>query len=269
MTEDDTKRPVTAKTIAMAVAIGLIGAVLLFWVGVWAMQGRLIYGADGGAHAAAAPGWSEIKVDVPGQGQVSTYVKPARPGKFIVLFMHGGGYAYPDAIKATLGFSDSGMGVVIPEYPGRGGNPGKLDEASAKATAIATLAKLVASGVKPDDIILYGEDFGAGAAIAAAQKPHRRLLIVSGISDMQEVVTNVYPMIPGFLISDRWDVSPMLKTVKGKVTILHAADDAKVPISQADAMAKAARTNVIVVTGGHRVVFDHKLQDTLSASMSR
>lgn len=256
------KRGLVAAGIGLVVATGLILAV------VWGFQGRLLYGKPWD-HQKALPGWSEVRVPVEGVGDIAAYRLPAKNGNPVILFLHGSGYGYADATKAVKGFTDSGMGVLIPEYPGYGGNPGSLNEGTAKATAAASLAWLTRNGVKAEDVILYGEGFGAGAAISAAKMPHRRLLVVSGIADMPAVVQAKYPLVPTWFIRDKWYSVPEIKQVKGRVTVVHAPDDTFTPVAQGEALAKAGRTMLISVPGGSRIAFAEGLQSALAGSMAQ
>lgn len=265
---DKAKSSSMPRRIATAFTVGIIATILIVVGAAWALQGRILYGSPWG-HQPAAAGWTEVKLKVEGSGDLSAYSRPARKGMPTVLFLHGSGYGYADSMKALKSFTDAGMGALIAEYPGYGGNPGSLTEESAKRTAVQAREWLVRSGVAPGSLVIYGEGFGAGAAIAAAQKPNKRLLIVSGISDMPALVRSRYRFVPDFLIADKWNVAPDLVHVKSQVTVVHAPKDEFVPVAQGEAFAKASKTSLVIIPGGNRIAFNEGLQSALVASILR
>ena len=258
-----------APGILATIAIGIVACLLLIVGVTWAMQDRIIYGPPGGAIPAQA-GWKATTLPVDGD-TFTAYQKPGKPGAKTVLFLHGGGQNYIQAVMATKGFSDAGMNVIAVEYPGRGGNDGTMGVASIKASAKAALAWIVRNGVKPQDIVIYGQGVGATGAIAAAQMPHDRLLIVSGILDIPAMVATRYPSVPSWLIKDGdgEDLMADLGKLKGRITIVHSPEDQLSPFKVAQRMAKVTKTEVISIPGGHPIAFNEGLQQALAASVQR
>lgn len=269
-TSTSAKPPMSAvKRISIAILTGIVAVMAIVGIGTFVMQDRILY-PGAGPHAAAQPGWTEIKMQVAGYGAVSAYSLPAKPGKQTVLFIHGNATGYEQSVKATAGFAARGMGVFVPEWPGYGGNPGHTSGDAIDATADAALYRLGADGVKPDDIVIYGNSIGTGPAIHAAVRPHGRLLIVSGVASIPTLVNNIYPFVPAALINDQRDNTIEIAKVKGKITVIHAADDQVVPFAQGQALAKAAKTQIVQLPfGGHGLAFDRGLQDALAVSFER
>lgn len=259
---------VDAKGLLKSMAIGLGFALVIIVATLWGLQRSIIYPGSG-PHVPAEAGWTETRLTVPGSGQVSAYSLPAKPGKPTVLFLHGNATGYLGGVRANKAFADAGFGVFVPEWPGYAGNPGSTTQQTIDDTADAAMKWLSANSVKSDDIIIYGNSIGAGAAIHAARLPHRRLLIVSGVASLPQVVQSMYPFIPAGLVKDDRDNAEAIKAVKGKITIVHAPDDDLVPYTQGEALAAAAKVPVISVPGGHQLAWNGGLQQSLAENFDK
>lgn len=263
----NTENPAPKKTNPLKIiAAGVIGAFLVVAGIVWMYQGVLIYGKYT-PYEEPQKGWAEVKIDVPSEGKMIAYYNQAQEGKPTVLFLHGRGYGYAGSVNALQSFLKQGVGAMIVEYPGYGGNRGSYTEQSAKDTAQAGYKWLIDNGVKAEDLVVYGEGMGTGPAIAAAQKPNRRLIIVSGFSSVTQMVQDQYPLAPDFLIKDGWNNLEEIKKVPSRVTVVHGTDNKSISIEQAKDLANASKTKLIEVPGNHNLAFDTGLQFSLAASV--
>lgn len=252
----------------------IMGIALLLFVALvagttWALQDRLIYGSPLPQIPAQA-GWRATTIPVV-DGTITAYQHPGKAGAKTLLFLHGGGQGYAQAMLATKGFVDAGMNVVILEYPGRGGNAGTMGIEAIQDAGRGAMGWLKRNGVKADDIVIYGQGVGATGAIAAAQLPHGRLLIVSGIVDVPAMVATRYPYVARWLIKDEGPAGSLeaLAKVKGKTTIVHSPEDQLSPFRNAEEMARITKTQVISVPGGHPIAFNEGLQQALVGSVAR
>lgn len=264
--EEGPRSPLKVILITAIITMVVLAAVGLG--GLWVFQDRLIYPGSG-AYVAPKPGWTEAKTEVPGVGAVTTYELAPKPGKPTVLFFHGNGYGYEGSIKATEGYVRAGMGIVIPEFPGYAGNPGSANEDTLKALGTASAQRLLKRGVKPEDLVVIGNSIGTGPAISAAMQPNHRLIIISGLDDLANVARDLLPFIPASFVHDRWNNARSLADVKTRVTVVHAPDDTVIPFAEGQALAKAAKSDLIVVPAGHQLVFDGNFQDALAVSILR
>lgn len=111
----------------------------------------------------------EVRDESWGTVPAVTYVPKTAPRRGAVLFFHGGSYLFGSArtthgeLLARLAF-ESGARVVgldyrlAPEHP----YPAQRDD------ALAAFDALVASGMKPDEIVLAGDSAGGNLALAVA-----------------------------------------------------------------------------------------------------
>lgn len=244
--------------LAALAGTALVAYALLICV-IAAMQDRMIYPAAGGGRAEAQAGWSQVRIET-SEGRLVAYHHPAARGMPTVVFMHGNGSGYRDSVVATAPLVERGIGVLVPEYPGFGGNPGRPREAALARTADASMAWLEAHGVPSSRIAVYGNSLGAGPAVRAALHPHGVLVLVSPLSSLKRLVGDRFPMAPAAMLRDAYDNAAIIAHVEGPVTIVHAVDDEVVPYAHGRAMARAARVPLLTLaTGGHGIAFDPRV----------
>ena len=239
---------------ALAAAATLAYCAVLAVLAIW--QTDLMYPAPDGGVRTPQTGWRMETVSGR-DGPLVAYHLPARSGMPTVIFLHGNATDYHGTVVATKGIAARGMGVLIPEYPGYGGNPGTPSEASLARAADGAYDWLIAKGVPAGRIVLYGNSVGSGPAIHAARRPHAALVLVSGVDSMVDVVRHHYPFAPGFLVRDRYENARGLRAIRGPVLVVHARDDQVVPFTSGIRLAAAARVKLRdLPTGGHAIAFD-------------
>lgn len=114
--------------------------------------------------------------------------------------------------------------VVLLEYPGYGPRPGRPGEASLVEAAVEAVDRLAPSA----PVLLVGESLGTGvASLAAARRPAavRGLLLVTPLSSVPAVAGRHAPLVPGFLLRDRYESGPALARFGGPAVFLLAGDD--------------------------------------------
>jgi len=116
------------------------------------------------------------------------------------------------------------LDVILLEYPGYGPRPGRPTEASLVEAAVEAVDQAAPAG----PILLVGESLGTGvASLAAARRPRlvRGLLLVTPLASVPAVTRRHAPLVPGFLLRDRYEAGPALARFGGPVVFLVAGDD--------------------------------------------
>lgn len=244
--------------ITAAIAALVLGAVL---VGAWTQQRRLIY-FPAGDPGPAPPGWEEVTIATesgleleawhrsPGPGPDST--RPSMP--IVVLFPGNAGnragrLAIGDALAAR------GLGVVLVDYRGFGGNPGApseeglADDARSAALAVARLAPN-----RP--VVYFGESLGTGVATRlAVEMPPAALVLASPFTSFADLGGVHYGWVPPVLIRDRYSSLEHFESgaLDGIPALVVAGTaDRVVPVSQSRRIAAAAGAELYEVAGaGH------------------
>lgn len=114
--------------------------------------------------------------------------------------------------------------VVLLEYPGYGPRPGRPGEAALVEAAVEAVDRLASAS----PLLLVGESLGTGvASLAAARRPAavRGLLLVTPLASVPAVARRHFPLVPGFLLRDRFESAPALARFGGPAVFLLAGED--------------------------------------------
>jgi pimeloyl-ACP methyl ester carboxylesterase len=173
------------------------------------------------------------------RGFVGT-AKIERPTGAVVVFHGNAGAAahraYYVAVLEPLGYR-----VVLAEYPGYGGRPGRPTEEALVGDARETV-RLAASEFGPP-LVLLGESLGCGVAAGVVKdSPYAvsGLVLVTPWDSLLAVARAKFPRVPlGWLLSDAYDTVENLKDYRGRVGVVGARRDEIVPLRHAQALHEA------------------------------
>jgi hypothetical protein len=234
-------RPVLRAVVVVAVVAALVLTLL------WAFQRRLVYLPDGGpvpAAADAVPGGRDVELRTADGLALGAWFVPAPDdGAPVVLVAPGtGGHR---GLRAPLAraLSDAGLGVLLVDYRGYGGNPGSPSEEGLARDARAARAWLVGeAGVDPERLVYYGESLGCGVVTALAlEHPPAGLLLRSPFTDLAAAGAHHYPVLPvRLLLRDRFPVAEQVARVRVPTTVVLGTGDTIVPPEQSRRVAGAA-----------------------------
>jgi fermentation-respiration switch protein FrsA (DUF1100 family) len=227
-------------TKTLLVLYGLIATIMFL------CQRRILFRPDRTAPnlgRAGVPGVRTMTVTTPdGLELLTWYMPPARDDEPVVLYLHGNaGHIGHRAFRLEL-FQRLGWGALLLEYRGYGGNPGRPSEAGLTIDARAGLAALLAMGIAPSRILLYGESLGSGlAARLATEQPVRAVVLESPYTSITDIARSRYPFLPvRWLLLDRFDSLRVIGGARAPVLVMHGARDRIVPVAMGRAVFAAA-----------------------------
>lgn len=233
-------------------------------------QRRLLYFPDPQRTPPARAGLRDVReltIATPdGQTLIAWYGK-AKPGKPTLLFFHGNGGALEHRGLLMRKYLDHGYGMMMLAYRGFGGSTGSPTEKDNVADAGLAYDRLVAEGVPPADIILYGESLGSGVAIqVAGVKKAAGLILDSPFTSVADRAAEIYPFLPvRLLLADRYDSSRHIRMVHIPLLVIHGEADQVVPVRMGRALFALANEPKAIATfpgGGHN---DHDLYGSFDA----
>jgi fermentation-respiration switch protein FrsA (DUF1100 family) len=244
----------------------LITAVVLYAVAAGAMyaaQRRFMYFPDAVHTLPAAAGLASVKEEIlttpDGERLVAWYGK-ARPGQPTLLYLHGNGGSLALRSETMRKYLDHGRGMLMLAYRGFSGSTGSPSEVANVADAKLAYETLLKSGVKPEDIILYGESLGSGVAIQVAkEKKVGGLILDAPYTSILELAVAQFPWLPvSLLLKDRYESSKYIGDVHVPIFILHGEADEIVPIEMGRRLFKAANEpkEMKTIPGGGHVIHD-------------
>jgi fermentation-respiration switch protein FrsA (DUF1100 family) len=194
----------------------------------------------------------------------------AASGTTILLF---NGNAGDRSLRFPLAqaLSKAGHAVLLTDYRGYGGNPGRPSEEGLITDARAARTWLVARrGLDPVRLVYFGESLGTAVAIRlAAEHPPAAVVLRSPFPSLVEVARKHYPFLPvRLLLRDRFSCSDRIASLSSPVLVVAGENDAIVPLEHSRSLFEAAREpkRLVVIPGadhndyellaGERLVFE-------------
>src|SRR4051794_12874776 len=127
----------------------LLGLVALALSGC-GLQNWLLYFPDTARPEAAAAGVPELReatLETKDGLRLLAWWAPPREGRPVVAYFHGNGGNIEYRAPRVRRFAEAGLGILMVEYRGYGGNPGRPSEEGLLADGRAALAFLAREGV--------------------------------------------------------------------------------------------------------------------------
>src|ERR1700722_5587571 len=134
---------------------------LVALAGIYCFQRSLMYFPPSHVYvtpqeAHADPALRELTVRTEDGLDLKGWYGPATSKPLTLVFFHGNGDSLRTAAPIAAPYLAAGYGFLLVEYRGYSGLPGHPTETGLYADARAYLKSLIASGVKEDDIVLFG-----------------------------------------------------------------------------------------------------------------
>jgi len=253
----------------MSLAAYLLGTAALGYLGLagtmFAAQRRLLYNGTPVRPDPDAAGLPDLRVvttrshdDLPLQ---HWYVPPAVDGA-VVLAFHGNTGDIADRADKLRPLVESGFGLLLAEYRGFGGNPGRPTEPDILRDSHGVLDWLMGQGVPPSRTAVYGESLGTGVAVAlAAERPVGAVVLDAPFTSIAEVAQTHYWFLPArWLVRDRYDSLARIGRVPAPILIMHGGQDETIPPAMGKRLYDAApppKRWLYLENGGHVDLWDH------------
>lgn len=258
---------------------GLIVALLLGGTMVamlWALQRQLIYFPDptpvtSAGHAIT--GARDVTLHTADGLQLSAWFVPATgqvDTGMAVLVAPGNGGNRAGRAGFAEELSSRGLAVLLMDYRGYGGNPGRPSEHGLAADADAAVVALEELGYPPQRTVYFGESLGSGV-VAALQRRHppAGMVLRSPFTELADVGAHHYPWLPvRALLRDRFPVAEHL-TREVPITVIYGDHDSVVPTVLSARVADHAPSLVerVVIPGADHndpVMFGGRVADVVA-----
>lgn len=252
----------TVLVILTLVASGLVALM-------WSQQRRLIYFPAPGPVAPAAsflPGGRDVELHTEDGLRLGAWYFPAATASRgpAALVFNGNGGDRSMRVELAAALNRLGLSVLLFDYRGYGGNPGRPSEDGLAADARAAREWLAGQDdVDPARIVYFGESLGAAVAIGlAAKRPPAALVLRSPFTSLADVAAVHYPWLPARrLLLDRFPSIERIASVPAPVLVIAGDRDDIVPAVLSERLYQAAAESkrfVLVPGAGHN---DRELLD--------
>lgn len=229
---------------------------------VWLLQRRLIYLPDRETPPPAdtvLPGARDVLLRTDDGLELGAWYVPAsgRDRRAAVLVAPGNAGNRSGRALLAARLSAEGLGVLLVDYRGYGGNPGSPSEEGLARDVRAAHRYLVEqAGVPPHRQLYFGESLGAAVVTRlATEHPPGALVLRSPFTDLASVAQEHYPVLPArLLLRDRYPVVEQLRRLPVPTIVVYGSADTVVPPQQSRSVAAASPRllrSVVVDGAGH------------------
>ena len=230
------RKAVIVGTIVTLVVSGLLGLL-------WSQQRRLIYFPSGGPVPPAAtvlPGARDVVLHTADGLELGGWYLPGT-GDAAVLVLPGNGGDRSMRAPLAAGLHRMGLSVLLVDYRGYGGNPGKPTEEGLAIDARAAHDWLTAQP-EVDRVVYFGESLGAAVAVGLAiERPPAALILRSPFTSLPDVAGEHYPWLPvGKLLMDRYPSLRRIPALQAPLLVIAGDEDDIVPWSLSRRLYEAA-----------------------------
>lgn len=252
------------RVIKIVVALAIVSYLLLL-VAFYLSQRSLLYFparvyiSPVQAHANEA--FREITVTTADGLALKAWYAPAVSKTFTIVFFHGNGDSLYGAAQIADPYIAAGYGFLAVEYRGYSGLPGKPSEAGLYSDARACLQYLIARGVHPKQIILYGHSLGTGVAVEMAREfPVGGLMLLAPYLSIPALAQHHYSFLPAkLLVLDHFANEQKIADIDVPLLIVSGAEDQLIPPSHGVklfSLANAPKEYHSIPGRGHNDAFD-------------
>lgn len=254
--------------VLIGIALAYLGALALLYL----FQSRFLYPAMQEVHP-PAPGFTEVKLPTSDGLTLNAHWQPPEAAQPSVVFFHGNGGSLAGATAETQLLATQGYGILLVNYRGYGGNPGKPSEDGLYADGRAAMAFLKNAGVDPARTIVIGNSIGSGPAMQMAREFNpAALILVSPFDSLAEVAADALPLVPvRMLIRDQYDNVSKIGELGMPILIQHGTADRVVPYAHGQRLAAAGRSTTLQTYegAGHDLSFNADAQIAQSEWLDR
>jgi fermentation-respiration switch protein FrsA (DUF1100 family) len=262
--------------------LSLLGVVLAGYLGVGALmfvfQRRLLYYPGRSRPEPSfcgAPEMSPVGYRTRDGLALGAWYRPPDDSRApVIVHFHGNAGHIGDRAPLMRPYLDAGFGVLLAEYRGYGGNPGRPTEAGLYADARAALDFVMGRGIAAERIVLYGESLGTGVAVRmAAETPVGALVLEAPFTSAVDVGASAYPFVPvRLLMLDRFESVRRIGGIAAPVLVLHGERDATVPVAHGRRLLAAAsepKEGRFYAAAGHTDLHEFGIAEVILAFLAR
>ncbi len=185
---------------------------------------------------------------------------PAPTGGWMVVYFHGNGEVIGSHFDLARDLARHGFGTLLVEYRGYGRSraTGPSTEEGLYADASAALDHLLAEGIGPERVALWGFSLGTGVASEMARRGRgARLVLEAPYTSIPALGGHLYPWIPArWVLGDRFDTASKAPLVRIPTLLVHGDGDRVIPTAM-PARLRQLFPNVQLVEiagGGHALL---------------
>ncbi|HEX4952802.1 MAG TPA: alpha/beta hydrolase [Thermoanaerobaculia bacterium] len=181
----------------------------------------------------------------------------------VVLFAHGNaGNLFHRAGLLAFFARHTGVRTLLFEYSGYGGAAGMPSEQEVYRDGLAAYDHLVADGVAPGRIVLYGESLGGAVALKiASERPVAGVVLQAPFTSLSSLAWRLYPWLPlgPLLVRGAFPNAQRVRALAVPLAVVHGEEDEIIPFAEGrrlHAAAPAGAELLPIAGAGHNDLFE-------------
>ncbi len=157
----------------------------------------------------------------------------------VALMLHGNAGFAGDMRALADALIDRDWAVVLVEYRGFAGQPGKPTEQGLYQDARSVIAHLQERGIEPQRMLAFGYSLGSGVAVQMATEVDLCAVgLIAPFTSIRAMAQAQYPWLPvDLLLLDRFDNDRKLSAIDEPVLIVHGLRDTLILPSHSETLA--------------------------------
>jgi hypothetical protein len=190
--------------------------------------------------------------------QIHGWYIPYPGSSTVLLFFHGNAGNVSNRLEKITLLREAKVNIFIIDYRGYGLSKGNPGEPGLYRDAAAAYNYLKNSGFRSGKIVIYGESLGTAVAVELAKNYEVAGLILEGsFGSLRQVAKKIYPFLPRWFFSDKFDSLSKIGKVSKPKLFIHAGDDKIIPLELAKELYRQAsgKKRIIKIPGGHNQSF--------------
>ncbi len=138
--------------------VWVVAGVVVVIAGMWVFQRRLIYLPTQGVPPVGdlAGGWQEVAFDTADGLTLQGFYVPPQPNEPVVVVFNGNAGNRSDRLPLGNGLAGAGLGVMLVDYRGYGGNPGHPTETRSGSRRPGCTEMGTGQRIGPPDCVFRG-----------------------------------------------------------------------------------------------------------------
>ncbi|MDQ4144733.1 MAG: alpha/beta hydrolase [Actinomycetota bacterium] len=224
---------------------GLLAALVLGSVALtgltWVFQRRLIYFPGGPPPPVEQllPGGQAVTLPTEDGLELEAWFVPSGPTAVLVLPGNAGNRANRTPLARAL--ASEGLSVLLVDYRGYGGNPGRPSEKGLRSDARAAVAWLEQHPTV-DRMVYFGESLGAAVATwMATERAPAALVLRSPFPSLGAVARLHYGPVPEWFLRDRFRAREQVRDLDVPLLVIVGEQDDIVPADLSHRLYAAAK----------------------------
>ena len=172
-----------------------------------------------------------------------------RPGKGVILYLHGNRGSNRRCIHQAQNMSGNGYDIFMPDYRGYGKSEGEVEGDEQLYHDVQMVYDYLKEHYPENKITIVGYSIGSGMAsyLAAHNKPEQ-LVLLSPYYSMIDMKDLHIPIVPNFVLKYHLRNDKHLQSVTCPVTIFHGTEDNVIPYQSSEKLQALRPDNIELVT---------------------